>query len=345
MKNWIRKNKLFSVLTSTAIFAPVAIAASCGSFEKKLSTEDKQREATWKKEIASLKSYYESFKNFWDDKYDNGNLTSLKNFGFYYKNIMEKVTTLSKALQKVHTKINAEEFEGKEQILQRFFTETDLNENVIKTYIDAYNRFSQINSHFEALKNQRSFEGAPGTSNKYREYYDRIFIEGNSELVFDREFDDLFTDKSVQDLLDSYNSFWYDKELREIDYAALAEKIQVDASGENKVIAHKEAIGNIIKEWATVVAQNDSVANQKIKEFIDYLKNSKLQSNTEFRTLIVNIEDLYSQFLESVNSVTSQFGNKYPYEKILNSFNENSDLVKFNDKFKEIKDLYQSWKN
>ncbi|AKA49784.1 hypothetical protein VO56_00630 [Mycoplasmopsis gallinacea] len=345
MKNWIRKNKLFLVLTSTAFFAPVALAASCGSFEKKLSTEDKQREATWKKEIASLKSYYESFKNFWDDKYDNGSLNSLKNFGFYYKNIMDKVTALSKALQKVHTKINDEEFEGKEQILQRFFTETDLSENVIKTYIDAYNRFSQINSHFEALKNQRSFEGAPGTSNKYREYYDRIFIEGNSELVFDREFDDLFTNKSVQDLLDSYNSFWYDKELREIDYAALAEKIQVDASGENKVIAHKEAIGNIIKEWATVVAQNDSVANQKIKEFIDYLKNSELQNNAEFHTLIVNIEDLYSQFLESVNSVTSQFGNKYPYEKILNSFNENSDLVKFNDKFKEIKDLYQSWKN
>ncbi|WP_025755553.1 MAG0770 family lipoprotein [Mycoplasmopsis cricetuli] len=326
--------KILNYFFVPVVLSTTLIQAACKS-DFDVQTENKLNELKQQIKIINSKfeEKYTEFNNFFNDI----NSEKLNKFQFYYENIQKKAKQYSSILNQFNEKIKSNiNFELKKNILNTFFKETDLRENKINTYIDAWIRFNAINDELLALIQQNKLQ--PNESNSF--YYFKNTILNNLIENFTKSniFDEKLSQTGLKTVENEYKSHWYNFDLKSIDYNELGKKIIVDG---NEVIQHTHALGNVLKEWSIIVPNLNGIANQKINELVKYLnENINKIENFELKNIIKQLNNAKDEFEKSVKELTNQFNGDYPIEKILGYFDENSPFSKMIDLWKQANEIY-----
>ncbi|VEU75983.1 MAG0770 family lipoprotein [Mycoplasmopsis columboralis] len=271
---------------------------------------------------------------------NNQNSNKLSNFEFFYKSIQQKASTLAKAFETLNNYVNDSNynFNLKQQLKDNFYLELNLSENQIKSYNDAYYRFNAINTELDLLAKSVAFNDDTNVFKVFKDDLNSFVNIRRTSTIFDRQ----FSNKNLDDAKNEYKNKWYNSSLKSIDYTTLGKKIVVDG---NSTIEHTHAIGNVVKEWSVIVADQNSAVNDEFKKLIGFLtQNSEQIDNDEIKNLVHLISVSYDEYLKSIQEINAQFGGVYPFETFLGYFDENSSFSEFIKIWTKINEIYIDFK-
>ncbi|WP_036464775.1 MAG0770 family lipoprotein [Mycoplasmopsis sturni] len=332
--------KIFKWIAPLSVVSIIPLSISCGSdFDKASDTRQK--------EVQKIQTQYNQQFDRIESFLGNKNKIKTENIDFFYKDINQKTSSLISSLDSINKYIQNQDnnFGLKQKILENFYQETDLSLNEIKTYIDAFIRFASINTELKSIITDLTNQFNSDNNDFYvtKDRIDKLVHNFKKSSVFDDTFyigsnEALGLNKGQS----QYHRDWYNPKLTKIDYSQLAKKIKVDNNaGETTVSEHTHALGNIVKEWSAVVANEKSLANEKIKGFIDYLNDHLSELPDELKKQINLLNNGYSNYVQSIQDVVSQYGGEYPSSDFLGYFADNSPFTKMLNSWKEISNIYK----
>ncbi|UUM19511.1 MULTISPECIES: MAG0770 family lipoprotein [unclassified Mycoplasma] len=329
------KRKIKFLLIPTLISTSPLFAIACTSdFDKNSDNNLANLQLQAKENLQQYNRYFNAINSF----FENQNSQASQNFVFYYKDIQVKAQILTNALNQFNKMIQdaSVNFNLKDQIKQTFFKELNLKENQIKSYSDAFFRFNAINEELGLIAEDRVFNSP---KNIFLDFKKNLDFLANTKFAISPIYDEWFSNAKLNEAREEYKNKWYNSNLKSINYTQLQKRVQVDG---NLIIEHTHAIGNVVKEWSVIVAdQKNSSAFKEIKALIEFLNTNINQINDSRISSILNlINTSYQQYLDAVKLITNQFAGAYPSDTLIGFFDENSNFENLFKIWQKTNELY-----